>query len=389
MKKFVGIIILLFSSSQIFAQNSQSNSFKFLSDQISVSSTLKEIEQTTAQAKKHFENIEKNIGADQKNQADLSLDFAAFRKTVYLILDEKRKNKPNGKDERADSFVKYHANAVQMQNLLQKAIKIYEVDLKTENIELGIAKFHLAWLTDNYTPETFGPISMAKSLETAKQSQNLYSQSLVIQKKFFKEDDESVLLTSYLLANSYLKTADFENAALILEKYIAGIERKYGKKSELLIPALEPYSEILKAIGSESKATTVSQQMSVIKNSPAEQSEMLLFLSPRIKSLDYKGLNPKSGSVVLEIRYKIPSFSNGVSKFPISSASIQSGANIVNAFPVIVTVDEKGKVIEAKVNTDSDSLNNKIERTVREWEFKPLTFNGQPKSLRGYVYYYN
>jgi tetratricopeptide (TPR) repeat protein len=405
------IAILAFQS---FAQEkSPVNIFDQFLSQISSKSTLEEIEKTIAKAENFYQGEKKNAGEDQRAQARLLSEFAAFRRSVERILTEKIRITKKDAD-----FFKTLSQLVGMrqenfrklEKTYREVIEIYQKNPSWEDLQIAEIKFELAALQSSYEPliPDMSSPSKKRSLtwkekrERLADTQQLFSHSLNIREKLLSENDDKTLLTELSLALSLIESGDFERALSLFEKYISGIETKYGKESKTLLPALKMSLAIFRMIGDENSVNKISQQILSITGKKEDTAETFLFITPRANSFSYDGITGKDGVEVAEVKNYTrinPEANSSVSPgivgaggtgnlTSIDKVTIPFFGNVRGLTKVVIAIDDKGKVIEAEAQTKDEKLKKKAEKEVLDWEFKPFNYKNEAKKMKGWVYYF-
>ncbi len=392
----------------IFAQdNLQSNDFEKLAEQISSAATIEDIKQIISKAENLYKEKKKQVSNNQEELAKTTIDFALFRKHIFDVMNEKRSELKSSTKKVVEFYSLIDDNSKKLYELLENSIKIYEQVLKIENAQLATAKFELAKFSEIYTPPSKISFSWDKRLEKLYKIQDLYLQSLLLREKFLNKNDDLILITTFYLANNYIQSADFEKALPLYEKFISGIEEKYGRKSEALLPALLMSVAIWKMIGRQELVEKFTKQISEITNEQKDLSDTFLLLSPRAKSFKYNGINKPMGRIVFtnsirtlgdDIDTRSP---NSVTEPTIRENSMRNNPNyslvipvltetsFPNAIATVVTIDESGKIIDLQVKTDDSKIRDKVAKEVKTWEFKPFVYEGMAMKIKGLIYYYN
>lgn len=409
MKKTLQVIVLpLFLSFLALAQgNLESNEFGDLSNQISPAVTLKEINEVVSKGEEIYKNKNKQFGSDAEDLAKTSFDFAMLRKRIFDALNEKLTNSMfrfSG-EERMEFLKLYSKNAEKLEDLLKGTIKIYEQELKIENVTLAIAKFELARSKGSYKLASGKSSDWKTRIEELNEIQNLYLGAFALLEKLLSKNDEMILTVAYHLADSYVHSGDFEKALPYYEKVITGISEKYGRKSEALLPRLRSSVAIWQMLDRTDLVEKLSSQILEITGRKEDISETLLDLSARAKSFKYKGIDRTLGrisnSMPIGIRQGGTDFEaadfdtvNSIRgrpegqpprfKYIIPGESKVKLSKVIRAF---IVVDIDGKVIEAKAKTDDLKIREKIEKEVKKWEFKPFVYEGKEMKMKGVIYY--
>ncbi len=416
MKKiFLLISLITFLGFHTFAQEvSSQNEFQSLLAQLSANSTLDELDEAISKATSIFKDEKKEAGKNQRKLADVTIEFISFRKKVSLMLKEKTENLGSFDIKNADFYKKrdnLSANTGEIVKLYEEVIELYQSNLNWEDIRLAEIKFELALLLNIYeplvadinTPSGKRLLTWKEKRERLSKSQDLFSQALIIQEKLLPVNDIATLITNLFLAVAYLQSADFEKSLPLIEKYISGIETKYGKKTESLLPALRIHTVIMLLIGNNNSATEISKQIFEITGKEENLANNLLFLTPRTKTFKYKGITGEDRIEVLDIQSYARVNANGNLPTPAGIISRGGSVNLISVdsivipfmdgnikglTKVIIVIDENGKVIEAEPQTKDQKSKKKIEKDVLSWEFRPFNYNNERKKMKGIVYFF-
>lgn len=409
MKKTLQVTVLsLFLSFLAFAQgNLQSNEFGDLSNQISPAITIKEINNVVSKAEDMYKNKNKQFSADAENLAKTAYDFAILRKRIFDALNEKFPISlfSFSVKERMEFLKLRSVNAEKLEDLLKRSIKIYEQELKIENVTLAIAKFELAKFKGSHIRLSSKSSDWKTLTEELNEIQNLYLEAFALLEKLLSKNDEIVLTVAYHLADSYVQNANFEKALPYYEKFITGISEKYGQKSEALLPILRSCAAIWQMLDRKDLVEKLSRQILEITGRKEDISEKLLYLSPRAKSFKYKGIDRTTGRIVnsmpIGIRqggtdFEVADFDtvNSIRGRPEAQSPRfkyiipgESKIKLSKVIRVFIIVDIDGKVIEANAKADDLKLKEKIEKEVKRWEFRPFVYEGKEMIMKGVIYY--
>ena len=290
-----------------------------------------------------------------------------------------------------------HDNAAELEKLLEEAIGIIENAPEKETIFLATAKYELAWFYENYKPKRTEPTGLEKRLEALKRIQDLYLHSLQIQEKFTDKSDDKILKIYFNLAESYSKSGHIEKALSFYEKFIAGTEAKYGKSSNYLVTALQKSAIIKNMFGQKAEVDEIIKRVKEITAKEETFANLLLNLTPRAKSFNYKGVSEKGKSLKISKIDTLPraagygAYNNGNAKYNSSNSSILADREVIysaNRIVVKITIDEQGNVIEAHADLDNQKKKAEIEKTVFDWKFEPFVYQEKASKIKGIVYYY-
>lgn len=356
-------------------QTSQPSGYDALAADVSADSGVKAIAAATSKAKRQFETTQRSLKNDPEKLARVYIEFAEFRVRMLRLLIERRAKHLATNDDAQEFYDLYYDSGAQIENLLTKAVDLYEKDLKTQSAELGAAKFRLAWLIENFQPRSFSPSSFASKQKLVIKEQELYRQALEIQEKYLGRANADSLVTRLLLANSYFKAANFESAVPLLEDYIAIVSDADGNNSLALVPALKSLISFSDAVGDVNTETKlVSRLAQIDPKIPGDDRSYLVLTGRAVASTS--GKNETRGAM---------NVGTGVDG---SSVTIAGKASIASGLPVVVEVDENGVVTRADAQSQDPKLKKKIDQTVLSWKFRPLIYREKPSPIRGIIYYW-
>lgn len=400
------ILIMLLSLS-IFAQaNLQLNKYENLSEEIISAKSTKEIKEVASKAEDIYKKSKKQFRNNPEELAKTTMDFALFRQNIFQVLNKALTNPKLLKSEGLNFLDLYKDNAEELENLLEETIKIYENNLKTENTQLATAKFELAKSIESYKLLREDSSNWNKHLEKLNKVQNLYLDAFVLREKLLGENDDLILIAAYYVANSYLQSGDFEKALPFFEKYIAGVEEKYGQKSVDLLPALRTSAAIWRMIGRDEAVEKITGQISEITNEKEDLSEGFLPLSARSKSFKHDGINNTLGQFSSSKPYgitgdgrtaaadidSINSIRGRPESQPPNFKFIVPGGNSkfksAKVIKTVITIDTEGNVSDAAAEINDSKIKEKVEKEVKKWEFKPFVYEGKAMEMKGVIYYY-
>lgn len=285
----------------------------------------------------------------------------------YNLLAKERENSTEGKDEWSEAKVKrvkYNVKYMEsIPTLYNELAEIYEKKLKTENLNLAEIKFEYA----SYLSSTQGKMVGLRSSEPEK-AEEFFNQSLQIREKLLGESNDLTASTIYKIADFYYKEAEYEKSVPFYLRFINIIEKKYGEKSEYLLSPLRNCLIILTALQFEQKAEELRKKIFVITGKTETIPEFSLDLTLRTKE-------DKSAKLME------------------NPNTITGSLKTMKFLLVEVTIDEKGKVIEAKAGETQDknihgkSVQEKAEEDVLEWKFKPFVYDGTARKAKGIVWF--
>ncbi len=409
MKRLIQLLMLsLFLANTIFPQRSDvHNTFTVLLNESQSAANFKDIKVLLSKAEALFDSQEKKFLKTPDELAVLKLNFALFRISIKEVLSKKLYTPGNSDDELRIFHKIYPSNNQEISKLLTATIKIYEQNPIVEDINLAIAKFELAKFFEKQVPKSKNYSGLEGQVKRLKEIQDLYLRSLILQEKLVNKNNDLFLATTNQLAKNFSQMGDFENALIYYEKSVSAISEKYGQKSEKLLTLLVSIAVIWKTLDQKDSFEKTKERISEITNENLNFDEMHLQLTVRARSFKYKGIQGESAKMVgrgpLGIRqggtdYESADFNsaNSIRSRPETKqpnfATIIPGDSKLKFTDIIKTfieVDENGKVVSTKAETDVPELKEKAEREVMKWEFNPLVFHGKKMTMKGFVYYFN
>ena len=397
---FIVLLCVIFVSFG-HGQNPQNNEFEMLANQISEKSSFEDIKNIISLAQKTFQKNAKNLNKKEPEYANMLLEVAVVRKKAFVVLKVKifSSNELSLK-EKLNYLDFYEQSGGALVENLQDAVKIYE-NSNVENLQRAQANFELGWLYQNYSPVNKRPETLSDKNEIFKKTQTLYQKSYDLREKILGKTDEAALVTKYYLADSYLKSSDFEKSLPLYESFISLTEQKFGRKFEPLLPALRIYRSILWMLGRSQDMPKIEKHISEITGENKELPISLLNLSLRAKNLKYEGLRDLEGNLNTHLSAEVLYYSSGrvatrdqnsefrtapkVKLLGAGRGTIEVG--IVKAIVVSIVIDESGKVVNAKAENVNVEKAKKVEAIVMKWEFTPFKYEGVAVKMRGFVYY--
>lgn len=394
------LVLLLFLSS--FAQEDvRTSEYDDLSQQLSSELTTKGLSKITAKAKDIFKTNKKQFKNDKAKLANTILNFALFRKQLFQTLKKKTIDSKFARDEILAHLRFSKENAAKMEILFEQSIENYGRIPRIENDQLATAKFELANYLDSSNIQGKDFYNAKKQFERANKIQELYLGAYTLWKNLRNKNDELVLVVGFHLANSYLRTSDFEKALPHYEIYIEGVTEKFGQKSEDLLPALRISAVIWNMLGREDLVGKLSKQISNITNKEEDFGKVLLSLNQRAKSFKYKGLKQTFSKLTISITPRIIIDRNDPSNKTRTNAGLNRTIDSLGYYRTfsmpyfkeakvirtVIEVDIEGKVVYVNAETDDLKLKNKVEQQVRKWEFTPFIYKEKPMKIKGLVNY--
>ena len=332
--------------------------------------------------------IEKILKKAEKTVPSLS-DVVSLRSLAYAVLQnrmvEARLGMPPA--EANATFELYHDNAVKLRKDLEKLIVQLETNTLAE-FELVNAKVELARFHESYEPRRTGPKRMEEDRSTLARVQALYADALAIENKRSGMSPNSLAIR-VVLADSYVRSADFEKALPLYEEYVDGVSRVEGPDSKARIRALISIAKIAQIAGDEPRFNQHRKELEQLAVSLENSSDISLRADP-----DSKGLDSPFGFIHVEpyIYTSRNSQRVGISSpggRPLVKAETGHQALTSRMFtgvPTLVSVDAAGAVASIEVRAADAKIRRSVETLVKRWKFRPLIYKGSPTTMKGIVY---
>lgn len=249
-----------------------------------------------------------------------------------------------------------------------------EVLTAIDNKELTVASIQneLAWVLSNHMVPRSDP---RKRIDEA---EKLYAESLATRETAAGKESQETLSSLLASGHFYLRWINFEKALPFYERYISTVESKEGKKSRQLIPALRAMAEIFSLTFQDKEASETVSRISEISGKPASMPVSYPRLALRARKL---------GRMQTE-----------TSSFRILAINVQNAPPFVwdrpdtiflsaKRYAVAIVVNEQGDVIEAKALDKSGSRISEMEAAAMSSKFRPFSYNGTARKMRGVLNY--
>lgn len=307
--------------------------------------------------------IEKNVPNENLQNLATAMTNLAHLKIEHYHSEMRKSPRKNATKNEADKLHNIIVNyPKEINSVFKEVIKIYEKDLKIETNKLILTKLELAQFLIRDANEW-----NAKSEET-KEADKLFYQALSLQEKLFGSNDDATLSLILTVANFSQKNADVEKSLPLYQKFIQLVKKKHGENSPILLPALREYASILVTVERQDEANEIIKKISDISGQIERLPEPTYDLSLRNTEDKFSALmeNPKTITTYLKK---------------------------MKGLYVNVLIDENGRVIEARAGTTQErdikgkNIQEKAEKEVREWRFKPFLYEGKTRKMRGVVLY--
>src|SRR5688500_15457809 len=311
--------------------------------------------------------IEKILKKAEKTVPSLS-DVVSLRSLAYAVLQnrmvEARLGMPPA--EANATFELYHDNAVKLRKDLEKLIVQLETNTLAE-FELVNAKVELARFHESYEPRRTGPKRMEEDRSTLARVQALYADALAIENKRSGMSPNSLAIR-VVLADSYVRSADFEKALPLYEEYVDGVSRVEGPDSKARIRALISIAKIAQIAGDEPRFKQHRKELEKLAVSLANSSDTSLRAAPYSKI-------PDSPVVCSQAKRYIQSSQTrqcrGISRpggrpaFRAETADQARTSRRLTGVPTPVSVDAAGAVSPIDVSTADANIRCSVETLVK------------------------
>jgi hypothetical protein len=207
---------------------------------------------------------------------------------------------------------------------------------------------------------------------------------------------------------------DFENALPLYERYISAVEKTFGKEHPGLLKPLREMAYISYTTGDDKETENIVARISQITKSPEDPPNLMYNLSPRATEMNFSINDPAKNqkyNVLLHNAAKGMPFifadfspraavtgNNTVSNryifdltAPFAQQTGSSGSFVawkMSSALVQISVSESGKVEKAEAITSDSALKKDAENKVMKWQFKPFSYHGVAKKMRGWTVFY-
>lgn len=359
-KVLLSILFVVLLTSVCFTQSSINEEVQTLSQQLLVNYKNGELGKAATIAERIVEIQRKQNNLE--NLATATKNLAIVLKYYNKELRDEIYEAKTTEERKSEIRVIKKDFTERIPKLFDEAIEIYEKKLKSKNLQLAETQFEYALYLTRFQEKFPDMIYEPEKVE------KLFSEALSIREISLGKDNDLTLLTLITIANFNHKSANFEKSASEYQNYVQRVEKKYGEKSEFLVPAMRELAQILIAVGKEKEGLGLFKRLTDITG----KSETLL-----IYGLDLTLLNKED-----EVKKLMEDVST-VTKYLKKQKWIK----------VNVRVNEKGKVTEAFVEAPSEKdifgkdIREKASEDVRKWKLKPFIFEGKPKYVSGFVWY--
>ena len=407
---YTSLIFLLFTLSA-FSQDLQS-----LNQKVAELYQQGKFEEAIPFAEKVVKIQREQKSDNSRNLVTALENLAQLKLTVYKSAMTELSSPDLKPDKARKVFDKMRENGKDAEEILREAVNLAENNPKIPKEQLIGIKNNLAWILYKFFPneanlpvgfdkikkDQFDSLNKTRFYERINEAEKLYTDAMQKGESAFGSESDIFLSTSFNLAEFELSVGNFENAILQYEKCIGIVEKKYGKKSQDLVPPLESYTKALIATNQNNLALDAVSRIVQITGKSMKIPKSLLNVSLRSDkafvtinaATVQKGEQTNSDRVFMQRQSAI--ITSGLSGASFGSASLSSSTYANNYYsntqsvkilriPVRVLIDENGKPSEIEGLIDNKDLKTLAENTVKEWTFRPIVINGQAKKLIGYV----
>jgi hypothetical protein len=323
---------------------------------------------------------EKVVENEKKTGKDSEFHAAALTNLALLHKERMRREQnlvASSKSENiAKSVEKIAADADDAEDLLRDALKIYDKSSNSESLSAASARIELAWVLNNY----ISPLANAPARERIDEAEKLYTEALAVQERLAGNESVAALKTVLALGDFYVRWINFEKALPFYERYTSTVEKREGKSSRALVPALRAVIEILVITVREKEAGEMAARVAAITGKP----EILPVTNPQL------ALRARKVERVSSSRFPQPDAMDNFRAIISQGAGagmMPMGRLRVKRAAVNIVVDENGDVIEAKITDNLLKNAAEIEAAARKSKFRPFSYNGVSQKMRGTLIY--
>ena len=331
--------------------------------------------------------VAKKVVAVERSKSRESDTYAMALANLGLLHKERLRRllrtndtaKPEEWRERAE---KIRDDGDDAEKYLRESLAINRKRGDSETLAAAATRNELGWVLNNY----LSPRTTAEARARIDEAEGLYTETLAIHEKLTGADSDTTLKTALVFGEFYLRWINFEKALPFYERYIAGVEKKYGTSAKALVPALRGVLETLVVTMRDDEAKELAKRIGTITG----RDEPVPASSPR---LSLRGR--KIEKVKLSI-FAPPDFENdprSLFSYIVGAGAPSLGGitRVKHAF-VSIVVDEEGNVIEAKSADPKIRGVKELEEAARNSKFRPFVYKGTARKMRGaltYTYFEN
>jgi TonB family protein len=235
------------------------------------------------------------------------------------------------------------------ESAFQRALSIYEK-------AYGVASVKLCDTLNEFGWASYGAGNTSKS-------QEMFKRSLRIRENALGPDHADVALSLNTLARFYYKNGDNGKALDHYKRAIAVKEKSLGPNHASLVDPLEECACILRINNKDMEASPLEARAATIRNATGNGVKWI-----------YAGIDP--GPVIQgeAIHRETPQYP------PYARGRRMTGKVIVE-----ITIDETGKVENARLRCGADAFAQVSVEAARKWRFKPTSISGVPVRVVGWI----
>ena len=408
---FVGLILPV----AIFSQGSNADSLT-LNKQVAESFQKGDYDSAISMAEQ-LVKIERDSKPVKSANLATALENLAQIKFARYSRNSGDINSPgNNKKDLKGLVERSQADAKDAEAKYREALSLVQGGSADANAQIASIKTNLAWLLYNFFPfdanlpvafdklsrDKFDALNKARVLKRVNEAERLYHDVLTSTGDAAGSFSDQQLLALFNIAEFESAMGKFEQAIPHYEKCIESTEKKYGKKSQSLVQPLQSYSKVLAATGQDDAAFEAISRLVRVTGKTAQMPKTMLNLSMRsddaftsTNSPDVEerakanseraGMSSRGGIILSGATGEYAGTSaQATSTFGKQYYDTNRAIRVVRVL-VSVSVDEKGKVFEAKALTGDSENRTAAEKRVKGWSFQPYQSSGKPGKLKGYV----
>lgn len=297
------------------------------------------------------------------------LNVARMHRDNFILLRKQASKRELNPRDRIDLSKRAAANAESAEKLFTEAVEISDIDGISDTAQIADGMSELAWLTHNYYPADNTP-TVQEGRSRIDRAETLYLKSLGLSEQRGNDaDGTSLIVISF--GNFYQKYDNYEKAMSLYERYIQSVERQHGKTHADLANALRPFAQILFATFQDEESAAALKRIEEITGRKEDLP---------LGKLDFHLRSKES----VAFHSKASELSRNMAKLAAGNSMRRQRTIVV---PVRVTVDETGKIEEAKAENEDSGLRKRAEQEIMKWNVRPYSYNGVNRRLRGYLSY--
>jgi len=329
---------------------------------------------------------EKLVKMEKKSDDPVSyvnalVNLARIKRVYFIALQNQLRGGKLSVSELKAAGEKAARNADEAEELFREALEINEKTGKEKTAQTAAIKKDLAWLITNHVYS--GKKTVEKSRGRIDEAEKLLLDAVGTSEQASGAESDETLFIVLDAGDFYYRYANFEKSLPFYERFLQAYGQKHGANHADLVSALRPYAAILFATYQEQSAAAAIQRIEEITKSrePAPNGEIDLHL----RSKDSVAF---SAPVIMEQNERAETFRNRLraENRTLNSNNISQLSQMINV-PVLVEVDETGKIVKTAAKTNDDKLKNEAEAVVAKWTVRPFSYNGTARKMRGTLIY--